>query len=115
VSDFGWPCIFDTILIQVAQDWGGEALVAECEAVPRGAGGDGQFTEGHADGLRREGEGSNETTHGLASWQDLENALLGVQEDRIPLVEGRSAGVGGLLAVAAETGLSRKSLMLRHF
>ena len=46
---------------KVTQDWGGEALVAERDAVP---GGNGQFTEGHADGLRREGEGSDETTHG---------------------------------------------------
>jgi hypothetical protein len=97
---------------KVTQDWGGEALVAERDAVP---GGNGQFMEGQVDGLRREGEGSDETTRGWASWQDLENALLGVQQDRTPLVEGRSAGVGGLLAVAAETGLSRKSLLLRHF
>ena len=75
---------------KVVEDWGGEALVAERDAVHGGAG---QFTEGHVDGLRREGEGSDETTHGWASWQDLENALLGVQQDRTPLVEGRSAGV----------------------
>ena len=46
---------------KVTQDWGGEALVAERDAVP---GGNGQFMEGQVDGLRREGEGSDETTHG---------------------------------------------------
>jgi len=97
------------------QDWGGEALVAERDAVSGSACDDGQFREGHADELWREWEGSTDKAHGCASWQGLENALLGVQEDPTPLDEGRSVRVEGLPVVAARTRLTRKSLLLRHF